>query len=143
MRILKLDIAKITGWAVMDDEISPKALIEYGFKQFWDREAINEGSKVATMFNFVNDIIKDYSIKEVWIEQLNFFRNAKTTRSIIQQQSGAHMAALNNGIVSIEVPTQSSYRKQAALTQVKKLYPESTILQMDICDAIMIGEKKG
>ncbi len=53
------------------------------------------------------------------------------------------MAALNNGIVSIEVPTQSSYRKQAALTQVKKLYPESTILQMDICDAIMIGEKKG
>ncbi len=72
MRILKLDIAKITGWAVMDDEISPKALIEYGFKQFWDREAINEGSKVATMFNFVNDIIKDYSIKEVWIEQLNF-----------------------------------------------------------------------
>ncbi len=143
MRILKLDIAKVTGWAVMDDKTTPKELIAYNFEQFWDREAINEGSKVATMFNFVSDKIKEYNIDEVWIEQLNFFRNAKTTRSLIQQQSGAHLAAIDKGLVSKEISTQSSYRKQAALTQVKYLYPKHNIMQMDICDAIMLGEKKG
>ncbi len=142
MIILKLDIAKTTGWAIMDDTTSPKGLIDYGFEKFWDREAIHESSKVATMFNFVNDIINKYGVEQVWIEQLNYFRNARTTRSIIQQQSGAHLASLQNNLISTEIPTQSSYRKKEALEQVKKLYPERAILSMDICDAIMLGERK-
>ncbi len=142
MIILKLDIAKTTGWAIMDDSTSPKGLIDYGFEQFWDRAAIHESSKVATMFNFVNDIINKYGVEQVWIEQLNYFRNARTTRSIIQQQSGAHLASLQNKLKSTEITTQSSYRKNEALAQVKKLYPEKGILSMDICDAIMLGERK-
>ncbi len=139
MILLKLDIAKNTGWALMDDSTSPMTLIDCGKKTFWDRLAIDPGSKVALMFNFVNDMCREYNVEGIWIEQLNNFRNGVTTRSLLQQQSGAHLGAVKNDIRAIEVNTMKSLRKQAAVSKVAKLYSEIIAVDMDICDAIMIG----
>ncbi len=138
MIILKLDIAKNTGWALMDSDTSPMTILNCGKKTFWDRLAIDPASKVALMFNFVNDMCRDNSIDQIWIEQLNNMRNAVTTRSLLQQQSGAHLGALQNNITAVEINTMKSLRKINAVNKVSQVY-NNGITDIDICDAIMIG----
>ncbi len=139
MRVLKLDVAKKTGWAIVDTDTNK--LIDYGTETFWGRESIDAGSKVGLIFDFICDLLVKYTVKEIWMEQLNSFRNAKTVRSLLQQQSGVHLYGSSNGIIVKEIPTSSSYRKQDAIRMVEMMQGVE-IDDPDICDAIMLNEKR-
>ncbi len=142
MRVLKLDIARQTGWAVMDKINEINDIIFYNTKEFWhQRYVLTPGSKAMSMFNFIKELIKEYKPDEIWMEQLNSMRNAKTVRSLLQQQSGAHMAAEDSGIVIKEIATRSSYRKQEAVRKVEQLFPALQLSSVDEADAIMLNEK--
>ncbi len=141
MYILKLDIAKQTGWAITEETWwnDDGSVVSYGTKGFWDRVPILAGNKVDLMFQFIIELHKKYSFDMIYIEQLNYFRNAKTTRSLLQQQAGAHFAALKLDIPIREVPTLSSYRKAEAVRLLgsRGIKVDNT----DEADALMLGEK--
>ncbi len=169
IKIIKLDMAKLAGYAVLeyhtyvDDkgevQKGPLCYIhDYGEKEFWGREPIDAGSKVGLVYDFVNELIDKHTesnspVDVIWMEQLNYFRNKDTARSILHQQAGAHLAARFNDIDIIEIPTMSSYRKQEAIDRTRVIINNMNEKGGDMfyakqitdnsADAFMLGEKRG
>ncbi len=143
MKILKLDIAKQTGWALTDKWwLKDKGNIyHYGSTSLWGREAILPGNKVDLTFHFVVKLIEKYKPDEIWFEDLNYFRNKVTARSLLHQQAGMHLAALKMNTPILSVPTKSSFRKMEAAALLERT-ANITVDNFDEGDAIMLGENR-
>ncbi len=144
--ILKLDIAKQTGWAISTEnwyknyktKEENARVIDYGREEFWNRVPIIAGNKIDLMSQFIIKVCKEHEVDEIWYEELNYFRNIKTARSLLYQHSGAHFAALKLGIPIKAIQTQSSYRKQVAIRMLSLIGIK--VDNTDIADALMLGE---
>ncbi len=139
-KILKLDIAKQTGWAITDElwYKNHGKIHDYGTVEFWKWTPIIPGNKVDLIFQFVINKYKEEPFDEVWYEELNYIRNLKTVKSLVLQQAGVHLAALKLNIPIKGIPTQASFRKGPA----ERLLQKKLILvkNQDESDALMLGE---
>ncbi len=139
-KILKLDIAKQTGWALTDELWFKNhgKVYDYGTKVFWKQQPIILGNKVDYMFQFVLAMYNNESFDEIWYEELNCVVNLNTVKSLLAQQSGAHLAALKLNIPIKGIKTSASFRKNAAEKVCRDL--GLTIKNQDEGDALMLGE---
>ncbi len=142
-KILKLDIAKKTGWAITDELWFKNhgKIHGSGSKEFWGKVPIIPGNKVDLIFQFVIKLAKDFDIDEIWYEELNYIRNLTTVKSLVSQQSGVHLAALKLNIPIKGIPTQASYRKGVAIRMLQNR--SLLVTDQDEGDALMLGEGRG
>ncbi len=142
-KILKLDIAKQTGWAITDElwYKNHGKIHDYGSIAFWDRVPIIPGNKIDLIFQFIVNKYKEEAFDEIWYEELNCILNLVTVKSLLHQQAAVHFAGLKLNIPVKGVPTQSSYRKG----QAEKMLQRRMILvqNQDESDALMLGEGRG
>lgn len=144
MRILKLDVGRLLGIAVVDSgwRDDTKKIIFLKEEICW-KKTIPQQAKVNYVYNLIINYIKQFKPDEVWIEQLNHFRNAIAVRSLIGQQSSIHLAAIHCNINSIEINCNLSFRKKRAMEKIESLNlkTEEEITE-NIADALCIGEGK-
>ncbi len=139
-KILKLDIAKQSGWAITDElwYKNHGKIYASGTEIFWKQKPILYGNRVDLMFHFILELSEKYEFDEIWYEELNSVRNLDTVKSLMIQQAGVHLAALKLNIPIKSIKTSESYRKKVA---VNKLLQRTILVQTDDeADALLLGE---
>lgn len=143
-RSLALDLStRATGWAIFEE----KTLMLAGTRRITSISEIDQ--RIFAMSQFINDMIKNYKIDRVVIEDIQLQRDTLVYKNLAKMQGAAVVALLTRSI-QYEYVTPSQWRsfcnikskvrsdqKREAILLIKKWYDLS--LSEDACEAICIG----
>lgn len=99
------------GWAVLEGNKNKQALIAYGCFETNSKTKLSR--RLFEVNQFVASLIKEYDPDEAAVEELYFFKNAKTIIGV-GQAMGAVLVALEDHSVSISMYTPLQVKSTVA-----------------------------
>ncbi|SNX52663.1 crossover junction endodeoxyribonuclease RuvC [Thermoanaerobacterium sp. RBIITD] len=97
MRIIGIDPGiAIMGYGIIDYNKSKYSVLEYG--AITTNAGVKKSSRLKDIYDGIISIIKKYDPDVMSIEELFFYKNAKTVITIGESRGVAILAAINSGI---------------------------------------------
>lgn len=125
MRVLGIDPGYgRVGWAILEGNYSKQKLLEYGCLETSSSDPLPK--RLSVIFDFVCGAVDLYKPSEGAVEQLYYFKNAKTVMGVGQARGVVVLAFSQNGIpvfdyTPLEIKSSVAGYGKADKSQVQKM----------------------